>query len=180
MINEHDILNFWFADEARPFWFVQNTDFDQHIISLFSTTLEQACRGELCSWRKTAQGRLAEIIVLDQFSRHIFRNQAQAFAQDPLALVLAQETISLSLDEHLSAEQRSFLYLPFMHSESKIIHQYAVNLFEKLANPINLDFEYQHKIIIDRFGRYPHRNEILGRISSPEELQYLAESNRRF
>lgn len=180
MINQHDILNFWFSETAKPLWFVKNTDFDQQIISRFRTTLEQARHGELWSWRDTAEGRLAEIIVLDQFSRNIFRNQAQAFAQDPLALVLAQEAISLSLDETLSAEQRSFLYLPFMHSESKLIHQDALRLFEKLGNPINLDFEHKHKVIIDRFGRYPHRNEILGRASTAEELQFLTEPNSHF
>ena len=180
MINAHDILNFWFAAEAKPLWFVKNTDFDQQIISRFSTTLEQARQGELWSWRDSATGRLAEIIVLDQFSRNIFRNQAQAFAQDPLALMLAQEAISLSLDETLSAEQRSFLYLPFMHSESKLMHKHALQLFEKLNNPINLDFEHKHKAIIDRFGRYPHRNAILGRDSSAEERQFLTEPNSHF
>lgn len=180
MINQHDILNFWFSTEAQPLWFVKNTDFDQQIISRFRTTLEQARQAELWLWRDTAEGRLAEIIVLDQFSRNIFRNQAQAFAQDPLALMLAQEAISLSLDKSLSVEQRSFLYLPFMHSESKIIHQQALQLFEKLGNSINLDFEHRHKIIIDRFGRYPHRNEILGRVSTAEELQFLTEPNSHF
>lgn len=180
MINQHDILNFWFSAEAKPLWFAKNPDFDQQITSRFSNTLEQARQGELWSWRDNALGRLAEIIVLDQFSRNIFRNQPQAFAQDPLALMLAQEAISLSLDETLNAEQRCFLYLPFMHSESKLIHQHALQLFEKLNNPTNLDFELKHKAIIDRFGRYPHRNAILGRTSSPEERQFLTEPNSHF
>ena len=123
---------------------------------------------------------MAEIIVLDQFSRNIYRDQAQAFAYDSLALALAQEAISLQLDAQLSPEQRSFLYMPFMHSESKLMHEYALKLFQRLGNEINLSFEKKHKIIIDRFGRYPHRNEILGRTSTAEELEFLTQPNSSF
>lgn len=97
-----------------------------------------------------------------------------------MALALAQETIQLGLDKNLRPEQRSFLYMPFMHSESKIIHEQALKLFEDLGNPINLDFEKKHKVIIDRFGRYPHRNEILGRESTVEEIEFLTQPNSRF
>ncbi|MFI7918815.1 DUF924 family protein, partial [Acinetobacter baumannii] len=117
----------------------------------------------LWSWRKTPEGRLAEIIVLDQFSRNIYRDQPESFAYDGLALALSQEAISLQLDAQLNPEQRSFLYMPFMHSESKLIHEFALKLFQRLGNEINLSFEKKHKVIIDRFGRYPHRNAILGR-----------------
>ncbi|HBU89061.1 MAG TPA: DUF924 domain-containing protein, partial [Acinetobacter sp.] len=110
-------------------------------------------QAELWSWRKTAEGRLAEIIVLDQFSRNIYRDQPESFAYDSLALALAQETISLQLDAQLNPEQRSFLYMPFMHSESKLIHEFALKLFQRLGNEINLSFEKKHKVIIDRFGR---------------------------
>ena len=146
----------------------------------FSEILEQASQAELWSWRKTAEGRLAEIIVLDQFSRNIFRGTARAFAQDSLALALAQEAISLDLDKQLSPEQRAFLYMPFMHSESRLIHEYAFKLFQRLGNPSNLEYEIKHKIIIERFGRYPHRNQILGRESTEEELSFLTQPDSSF
>ena len=123
---------------------------------------------------------MAEIIVLDQLSRTLYRNSSLAFAQDALALALAQEAITLQLDAALPPIQRSFLYMPFMHSESKLIHQYALKLFEDLGNPINLDFEQRRKVIIDRFGRYPHRNQVLGRNSSQEELDFLTQPNSHF
>ncbi len=104
----------------------------------------------------------------------------QAFAQDSLALALAQEAISLNLDQQLSPEQRAFLYMPFMHSESKLIHEFALKLFQRLGNPTNLEFEKKHKVIIDRFGRYPHRNQILGRESTDEELTFLTQPDSSF
>ena len=134
----------------------------------------------MLSYGLGAEGRLAEIIVLDQLSRNLYRNSPLAFAQDALALALAQEAIMLKLDAALPPIQRSFLYMPFMHSESKLIHQYALKLFEDLGNPINLDFEQRHKVIIDRFGRYPHRNQVLGRNSSQEELDFLTQPNSHF
>ena len=144
------------------------------------STHQQAAQAELWGWRKTAEGRLAEIIVLDQFSRNLFRDSPQAFAQDSLALALAQEAISLNLDQQLSPEQRAFLYMPFMHSESKLIHEFALKLFQRLGNPTNLEFEKKHKVIIDRFGRYPHRNQILGRESTDEELTFLTQPDSSF
>lgn len=117
---------------------------------------------------------------MDQFSRNLYRDQAQAFAQDSMALALAQEAITQQLDAQLSPEQRSFLYMPFMHSESKLIHEFALKLFQKLGNEINLSFEKKHKVIIDQFGRYPHRNAILGRQSTPEELEFLTQPNSHF
>lgn len=161
-------------------WFIKSEAFDLEIKNQFGQTLEQASRCELWRWRENIQGRLAEIIVLDQFSRNIYRDQPTSFAQDPLALALAQEAIALGLDLTLEPVQRTFLYMPFMHSESKIIHLEAFKLFEALGHPLNLDFEIKHKAIIDRFGRYPHRNEILGRISSTEEIEFLQQPNSRF
>ena len=175
-----DILNFWFAPEHRSLWFAKSEDFDTKIRESFQEIHHQATQAELWSWRKTPEGRLAEIIVLDQFSRNLYRDQAQAFAADGMALMLAQEAISLQLDAQLSPEQRSFLYMPFMHSESTLIHGFALQLFQRLGNEINLDFEKKHKRIIDRFGRYPHRNAILGRNSTPEELEFLTQPNSSF
>lgn len=154
--------------------------FDQLIRTRFEAIHRQACAVELWSWRHTPEGRLAEIIVLDQFSRNLYRDNASAFAQDPLALGLAQEAIALKLDAQLSPEQRSFLYMPFMHSESKVIHEFALKLFQRLGEPVSLEFEKKHKQIIERFGRYPHRNQSLGRISSAAELEFLTQPDSRF
>ena len=118
--------------------------------------------------------------MLDQFSRNLFREDPRAFAQDGLALALAQEAISLQLDQQLSPKQRSFLYLPFMHSESKLIHEFALKLFQRLGNETNLAFEKKHKVIIDHFGRYPHRNAVLGRVSTAEEIEFLKQPNSSF
>lgn len=179
-MNYDNILQFWYDAKTQPFWFSKSDGFDQTLSSKFGDTLKKAAQAELWSWRKTAEGRLAEIIVLDQFSRNIYRDTPQAFAQDSLALALAQETISLDLDKQLSPEQRSFLYMPFMHSESQLMHEFALKLFQRLGNPTNLEFEKKHKIIIDRFGRYPHRNQILGRESTAEEIQFLTQPNSSF
>lgn len=179
-MNYQDILDFWFSPETQPNWFAKSDQFDQSLKEKFGDILEQASRAELWSWRKNADGRLAEIIVLDQFSRNIFRDTPRAFAQDSLALALTQEAISQDLDKQLSPEQRSFLYMPFMHSESKLIHEFALKLFQRLGNPENLEYEIKHKIIIDRFGRYPHRNQILGRESTEEELSFLTQPDSSF
>ena len=179
-MNYQTVLDFWFNPETQPFWFAKSDAFDQKLHQQFTNILEQARQCELWTWRENAQGRLAEIIVLDQFSRNIYRDQIASFAQDPLALALAQEAVALGLDQELNPEQRSFLYMPFMHSESKLIHEQALTLFEALANPINLDFEKKHKVIIDRFGRYPHRNTILGRESTTAEIEFLKQPNSHF
>lgn len=135
--------------------------------------LAQARQGELYTWRESARGRLAEIIVLDQFSRNIHRDSAQAFAQDGMALVLAQEAIAAGAHTSLSESETGFLLMPYMHSESRAIHAIAEALFRQHASANNHTFELKHKAIIDRFGRYPHRNPILGRDSTPEEKEFL-------
>ncbi|WP_180078535.1 DUF924 family protein [Acinetobacter sp. YH12251] len=179
-MNYQDILEFWFNPENQPNWFAKSNNFDVLIEKKFKDIHQAASQAELWQWRTTAEGRLAEIIVLDQFSRNLFRDSGLAFAQDALALALAQEAIAQGLDLQLSLEQRSFLYMPFMHSESTKIHQSALKLFEQLGNPINLEFEKKHKVIIDRFGRYPHRNAVLGRTSTAEELEFLTQPNSSF
>ncbi|WP_180173041.1 DUF924 family protein [Acinetobacter sp. YH12029] len=179
-MNYQDILEFWFNPENQPNWFAKSNNFDVLIEKKFKDIHQAASQAELWQWRTTAEGRLAEIIVLDQFSRNLFRDSDLAFAQDALALALAQEAIAQGLDLQLSPEQRSFLYMPFMHSESTKIHQSALKLFEQLGNPINLEFEKKHKVIIDRFGRYPHRNAVLGRTSTAEELEFLTQPNSSF
>lgn len=179
-MNYKQVLDFWFDPENKEFWFSKSDEFDLELEEKFGHTLQQAMQCELWTWRETAEGRLAEIIVLDQFSRNLFRNHPASFAQDPLALSLAQEAVRLGLDQQLAPDQRCFMYMPFMHSESKIIHAQALQLFEALGNPINLGFELKHKTIIDRFGRYPHRNQILERESTPEEVEFLTQPNSSF
>lgn len=142
--------------------------------------MRQATQGELFAWRETAQGRLAEIILLDQFSRNIYRDTPAAFAQDPIAVVLAQEAIAAEAHLQLEKPQVGFLLMPFMHSESAAIHAWAEPLFRKLGTPDTHDFELRHKAIIDRFGRYPHRNTILGRESTAEELEFLRQPGSSF
>ncbi|ROV62109.1 DUF924 domain-containing protein [Vibrio ponticus] len=174
------VLDFWFKQLEPKDWFVSNPEVDKRIETLFGALLKQAAQAELYSWRETAQGRLAEVIVLDQFSRNIYRNTPQAFSQDPLALALAQEAVRLEVDKELSTIEKSFLYMPYMHSESALIHEQAVKLFAQPGMENNYDFELKHKVIIDRFGRYPHRNEILNRTSSAEEIEFLAQPNSSF
>jgi uncharacterized protein (DUF924 family) len=175
-----EVLSFWFRDIEPRQWFAADEGFDDLVRRRFSGLLQRAAAGELYPWRATAEGRLAEVIVLDQFSRNVYRNTPQAFAQDPVALVLAQEAVASGALNQLDPTQRSFLLLPYMHSESRQIHLVAEALYRESAPAENLDFELRHKAIIDRFGRYPHRNGILGRISTPEELEFLAQPGSRF
>jgi len=174
------VLQFWFADISPKQWWNKDPEFDALIRSRFGALLQNAVRGELFPWRATAEGRLAEVLVLDQFSRNIHRDTPAAVAADPLALVLAQEAVALGVDRHLTPLQLPFLYMPYMHSESALIHEIALVLFDQDATRGNLEFERRHKAIIDRFGRYPHRNAILGRNSSAEELAFLEQPGSSF
>lgn len=168
-----EILKFWFEEIDPSKWWAKDDVFDQSMRGRFSEVHARATRCELFEWRAEAKGRLAEIIVLDQFSRNLFRGSPLAFASDPLALALAQEAIGAKAEEALSPIERSFLYLPFMHSESLAIHAVAMQLYRTNGIQSNLDFEVRHKQIIERFGRYPHRNAILGRQSTDEEIEFL-------
>lgn len=167
-----EVLRFWFEEIEPSQWWKKSDGFDQLIVDRFSETHARAARCELFSWRDTPGGRLAEIIVLDQFSRNMFRGKPQAFAQDQTALVLAQEAVALKVDKELAETQRGFIYLPFMHSESLIIHEVAEEIYRKHGQT-SLEWELKHKRIIEQFGRYPHRNESLGRKSTPEERAFL-------
>jgi uncharacterized protein (DUF924 family) len=174
------ILKFWFEEIEPAKWWAKDDAFDQLIRERFGAIHAQAARCELFEWRQDARGRLAEVIVLDQFSRNMFRGSPLAFASDPLALALAQEAIAARADAALSPVERSFLYLPFMHSESLAIHAVALALYRSNGIQGNLDFEIKHKQIIERFGRYPHRNAILGRQSTHEELEFLKQPGSGF
>lgn len=174
------VLTFWFEELTPEQWFKKDAELDQQIADVFTALHQKAACCELYPWRQQTRGRLAEIIVLDQFPRNIYRDTAQAFATDTLALVLAQEAIELGFDQELSTAERSFVYMPFMHSESAEIHDVAVRLFDQEGLETNLEFELKHKAIIDRFGRYPHRNAILGRESTEEELAFLQQAGSGF
>ncbi len=143
--------------------------------------LKQATAAEFYTWRSSHKGRLAEIIILDQFSRNIYRDTTAAFAQDAMALTLAQEAVAAGvLQELKTLYERKFLLMPYMHSESKLIHQQAEQLFKQHTDEEIYGSEIKHKVIVDRFGRYPHRNEILGRTSTLEEVAFLQQPNSSF
>lgn len=186
------VLDFWFDKNNEQYWFAQNDVFDKKIKDKFGDVWQAAKQGECVTWRiaeapsdsnssiTALAGRLAEIIVLDQFSRNLCREQACAFAQDGMALALAQEAIGQPYFDTLPMEWRRFTIMPFMHSESAMIHERYLPLFEQLNDATTLDFEHRHKDIIDKFGRYPHRNETLGRESTLEEEAFLQQPNSSF
>ncbi|GAB3498449.1 DUF924 family protein [Curvibacter fontanus] len=175
-----DILTFWFEELTPKQHFSKDTALDAQMRERFGATLAAAARGELQPWRTDAPGRLAEIIVLDQFSRNIHRDTPLAFAHDALALTLARELVALKLDQALPMAQRVFAYMPYMHSEELAAHAEALPLFSLPGLEYNLQFLHRHTDIIRRFGRYPHRNTILGRASTPEELAFLQQPGSSF
>lgn len=175
------ILNFCFNEAGSQKFFEKDLSFDQLLTERFTAVLEQAAAAEFYAWRNSTQGRLAEVIILDQFSRNIYRDTPAAFSQDAMALALAQEAVAAgALEELINLEARKFLLMPYMHSESKLIHKQAELLFKQFTNAEIFNSEMKHKVIIDRFGRYPHRNKILGRVSSTEEIAFLKQPNSSF
>lgn len=174
------LLNFWFDEIKHALWWEKDTQFDKFITEEYSSMHAKAIKCELFEWRQSARGRLAEIIVLDQFSRNMFRDSALSFANDSLALALAQEAVALGADNELNPIERGVLYLPYMHSESRKIHEVALALYKKNSVQANIDFEIKHKNIIDQFGRYPHRNAILNRESTQQELAFIQKPNSGF
>lgn len=175
MPDYEDVLRFWLQECSPRQWYSRNDALDETIRQRFTETYWRALRGETSGWRATPRGRVAELIVLDQFARNIFRDSPQAFAGDALALELAQEAVALGVDKKVPAKLRQFLYMPYMHSESRAAHAAAVRLFLSLPpwRWPTVWYELAHKRIIDRFGRYPHRNAVLGRESTPEEVAFL-------
>ncbi|MCX7544219.1 DUF924 family protein [Marinicella gelatinilytica] len=173
------VLNFWYGVEPAM-WFKKDKAFDDAIRTQFFSIWQQAAAGELSAWRSSIEGRLAEIIVLDQFSRNLLRNQGEAFAQDGMALILSQEALRHCDYLKLPQNQAKFLIMPFMHSESKAIQDQSVKLFEALGDASSLDYAKQHRDIIIRFGRYPHRNQVLGRVSTEEEKAFLKQPGSSF
>ncbi|CAM2809253.1 DUF924 domain-containing protein [Vibrio rarus] len=180
MVNYGAVLKFWFEELDAKDWFSSSVALDKKIEQKFSGLHQRAIQCELVNWRSCAQGRLAEIIVLDQFSRNMFRHSPLAFAHDSQALALAQEAVIIGADLELPPEQRAFIYMPYMHSESLLIHELGLQLFSRSQLQTNKEFHLKHTAILQRFGRYPHRNKALGRQSSPEEIEFLTLPNSFF
>jgi len=178
-MHHSEILTFWFEELTPKQHFVSDEKLDAEIKNRFSEIHTHAINSELAHWRDSPEGRLAEILVLDQFSRNMFRGDSRSWSQDQQALELAKAAIEAGDDMKIVQTRRAFIYMPFMHSESAEIHEEAVILFEKLGNEENLKYELLHKKVIDTFGRYPYRNKVLGRESTPAEIEYL-KTNKGF
>ncbi len=173
-----DVIRFWFVEHGQDDWFGGKPEFDAALAAEFAQTHAAVARGEAWEWRGTPEGRLAEIIVLDQFSRQLHRGEAAAFAQDKMALVLAQEAIAAGVDQAIPVERRMFLFMPFQHAESLVIQQEGCKHFAQFGDEM-LKYMTGHRDTIERFGRFPFRNKALGRQSTPEELAYMQEQKDR-
>lgn len=167
-----DVIGFWRAAGEKRWW-EKNPDFDREIVTRFMPTWEAASRGELASWEASDDGALALIIVLDQFPRNMFRNDPRTHATDDLALAAAERALSKGVDTRIDKEMQQFVYMPFMHSEELKHQERCVDLFRAAGNTFNLKFAQEHAEIIRRFGRFPHRNRILGRETTADEQAFL-------
>ncbi len=185
------MLDFWFPPESHPdaahpggrslrMWFAPDPALDEAIRTRFLDTYERAAVGGLDEWAGTARGALALVVVLDQFPRNMFRGQARAFAADDRALAVAAEAVARGHDQALPAVWRAFLYLPFEHAESREMQARSVALFRALGDAETLRYAELHRDIVERFGRFPHRNAILGRDSTPDEAAWLAAGGETF
>jgi uncharacterized protein (DUF924 family) len=168
------VLDFWFGELSEELWFTESSDLDERIRSRFLGVHERVMESDACGLAGP-RPLLAGIVVLDQFSRNMFRGTPRTFAADPVARRLAEQVIALGLDMAMTHAERHFIYLPFEHSEDLEHQALAVRLIEQLGNESWTGYARAHQLVIDRFGRFPHRNAILGRTSSPEELQFLKE-----
>ncbi len=178
--DHQEVLEFWFDEIEPKQWWRKDPEFDAMVRLRFASLHAVVAQGDLTDWQEHARGCLAKVIVLDQFSRNIYRDLDRAFAFDGIALTLAQCAVARGFDKQLDAIKRAFLYMPYMHSESMLVHEQAVHLFSQPGLEGYLYFELRHKAIIDRFGRYPHRNAALGRESTKEELEFLQEQGSSF
>jgi uncharacterized protein (DUF924 family) len=167
-----EVLAFWRAAGADK-WFEKDEAFDRAIRENFLSTYEAAVADKLSDWEKTPDGALALVIVLDQFPRNMFRNDARAFAADPLALAVTKRALASGYDREIAHELVPFLYMPLMHSENIADQRRCVELFGRYGNQNNQKFAEIHRDIIERFGRFPHRNPVLGRVTTAEEKAFL-------
>jgi uncharacterized protein (DUF924 family) len=175
-----DIVKFWFEELSPEDWYKADAKRDAEVRRRFGPLHEKLSVAVPEDWLARPKGWLAAILVLDQFPRSMFRGDSRAFATDAVALALSKHAIAKSVDMRLQPDQRAFIYLPFQHSEDRADQARSLELFTALGNPNNLDFALRHKAIIDRFGRFPHRNAVLGRASTEEESVFLEEPGSSF
>lgn len=173
MVTPDDVLQFWFSPETQPKWFAKDDALDAEIRRRFSVFYEHIRDGAHADWKDSPRGLLALVIVLDQFPRNMFRGSPQAFASDDIALTLAELGIAKGFNVRLSPEERMFLYMPLQHAEKMDVQEQSVARFAELEIDYALNYAREHRDIISRFGRFPHRNAVLGRTSSPEETEFL-------
>jgi uncharacterized protein (DUF924 family) len=173
MLSANTILDFWFSDEAEALWFRSTKSFDREIRHKFEPLWQQGRDGELSSWEQTPQGSLALVILLDQLPLNMFRDQPQSFMTEQASRDVAHRAIEKDFDRPLDNRHKHFLYMPFMHSEELSDQNRSVALIEAAAMTNNLRWAKHHRDIIARFGRFPHRNQILNRKNTNEELQWL-------
>jgi uncharacterized protein (DUF924 family) len=186
------VLDFWFGapgspehGRSREAWFRKDAAFDAEIAARFGALIERALGGALAAWSRQPRSALAEIVVLDQFTRNVFRGTPKAFAGDARALAAARALVASGEDRGLLAMQRQFVYLPFEHAEDLRMQDEALRLFGALAaeHPEHADLVQwagKHRVIIERFGRFPHRNLVLGRVSTDEEIEFLRQPGSSF
>lgn len=172
-----DVLDFWFSADMEPNWFAKSDAIDVRIRDRFAATYEAAHRRELDDWAATPEGALALIVVLDQFPRNLFRGAGRAFESNDIALEHARAALDAGFDGQVDPTRRQFFYLPFMHSEDLPDQTRSVELYEALGNPSSLDYAIQHRDIVERFGRFPHRNAALDRPNTPDEEEFLKTHN---
>ncbi len=179
---QKDILYFWFEQTQPPQWFQVNPAFDTEIQERYGDVYDKASRGIFDDWKNDSDGCLALVLLLDQFPRNMFRGTAKAFASDGKALVISKYALSKGFDQVLSPMKRRFLYLPFEHSENLNDQRKCVDLFEKMKkdDPLGYDYAMRHLKVIEKYGRFPHRNKILSRMSTPDEEEYLAQAGAGF
>lgn len=170
-----DILDFWFKEVEFKQKFQKSDEFDQLIKSRFLETYEQALQGQYDEWKHSAKGILAMVILFDQFPRNMFRGEGKAFATDQLALHLAKHAVANHYDQNMDENEKMFLYMPFMHSEDMADQDMSLKLFAPF--PLSFDYAVAHKDIIERFGRFPHRNEALSRESTAAEIEFMNENS---
>ena len=175
-----EIVRFWFEELSPEDWYRKDSSIDAEIGARFGGIYDALKSHVSKDWLGTPQGYLAAILVLDQFPRNMFRDDPRAFATDAEALALAKRAIAEGVDMRLPHDKRAFIYLPFQHSEDSADQARSIELFTALGIPSNLDFALRHKAIIDRFGRFPHRNAVLGRVSTEEESDFLQQPGSSF
>ena len=180
MASPHDVLAFWFDETAPNLWFEKNDAFDATLRARFGDRHAEAAAGCLVDWEETADGRLALLLLLDQMSRNLYRGDPRAFAQDARARAVARRAVAAGDHVFAPRERCQFLFLPFEHSEDLADQLWCEALFRALGDDNLLDYAVRHRVIVERFGRFPHRNAALGRTSTAEELAFLTEPNSSF